>query len=142
MTFSIRKRLTFQQKLSCTQLYKYVHQAFFLCISSKTQVPKKIQVFHKTQLRIESAKLRWILPKTQVSAICKLELLLEMGTFGAKIVLNKQIQVSSKRKSGQLRKNSGRPEKTQVQSPKKLRSKVQKLRFPNFSIFNEIQKSA
>jgi len=51
------------------------------CGAVKTQVPQKLRFF--TKLRSESVKLRSIFPKTQVSEICKLELLPEMGTFGA-----------------------------------------------------------
>ena len=95
----------------------------------KNSGPTKTQVFHKTQIRISKAQIKFTkssgfrdfqilaLYSLWYDRICKLDFLPEMG--GLQLFFE-QIQVRSKWKSGQLRKNSG--QKSQNSGPKSKNS--------------------
>ena len=115
----------------------------------KNSGPTKTQVFHKTQVRIGKTQVNFTknsgfrdfqiltLYSLWNDSICKLEFLPEMG---ATTVLNEQIQVRSKQKSGQPSKNSGRPEKNSGQKSKNSGPKSKNSGFGIFPYLTKFKK--
>ena len=98
----------------------YPIPGFLFVHFEKNSGPTKTQVFHKTQVRIGKTQVNFTknsgfrdfqiltLYSLWYDSICNLEFFPEMG---ATTVLNEQIQVRSKQKSGQPSKNSGQKSK-------------------------------